>query len=243
VKGSASKTDMIQIRKSEERGHANHGWLDSYHTFSFANYYDPKHMGFRSLRVINEDRVAPGRGFGSHGHRDMEILSYVLEGSLAHKDSMGHQEVLGPNEIQRMSAGTGVMHSEFNPSGTEPVHFFQIWLEPAATGTPSSYEQIRFDPEEKKGKLKQLAGPDGGSGVARINQDARVFVAELAKGDEIAYPLDSRRHAWMHVIRGSVSLNGNTLYSGDAAAVDSEEKLAVTGLNAEPSEILLFDLA
>ena len=152
---------MIQIRKSQDRGHASHGWLDSYHTFSFADYYDPKHMGFRSLRVINEDRVAPGRGFGSHGHRDMEILSYVLEGSLAHKDSMGHQEVLGPNEIQRMSAGTGVMHSEFNPSSTDPVHFLQIWIQPATLGTPSSYEQIRFDPKEKQGKFKLLAGPRG----------------------------------------------------------------------------------
>jgi redox-sensitive bicupin YhaK (pirin superfamily) len=234
---------MIQIRKSEERGHANHGWLDSYHTFSFANYYDPEHMGFRSLRVINEDRVAPGRGFGSHGHRDMEILSYVLEGSLAHKDSMGHQEVLGPNEIQRMSAGTGVMHSEFNPSGTEPVHFLQIWLEPAVKGTPSSYEQIRFDPEEKRGKFKLLAGPNGGGGAARINQDARVFVAELAKGGRIAYPLGSQRHAWIHVIRGAVSLNGTTLGTGDAAAVESEENLVLAGKNGEPSEILLFDLA
>lgn len=234
---------MIQIRKSAERGHANHGWLDSYHTFSFANYHDPKHMGFRSLRVINEDRVAPGRGFGSHGHRDMEILSYVLTGSLAHKDSMGHQKVLGPNEIQRMSAGTGVMHSEFNPSATDPVHFLQIWLEPATTGTPSSYEQIRFDPEEKKGRLRLLAGPGGGDGIARINQDAKVFVAELAKGDEIAYPLNSRRHAWVHVIRGTVSVNGTTLNTGDAAAVEGENQLAVAGANAEPSEFLLFDLA
>jgi hypothetical protein len=234
---------MISIRKSEERGHADHGWLDSHHTFSFANYHDPKHMGFRSLRVINEDRVAPGRGFGSHGHRDMEILSYVLEGSLAHKDNMGHEEVLGPNEIQRMSAGTGVMHSEFNPSSTDPVHFFQIWLEPASTGTPSSYEQIRFDPQEKQGKLKLLAAPDGGAGVATINQDARVFVAELAQGQEIGYPLGSKRHAWLHVVRGGVTLNGTTLHAGDAAAVDREEKLTVTGEQAEPSEILLFDLA
>jgi hypothetical protein len=234
---------MIQIRKSEERGHANHGWLDSYHTFSFANYYDPEHMGFRSLRVINEDRVAPGRGFGSHGHRDMEILSYVLEGSLAHKDSMGHQEALGPNEIQRMSAGTGVMHNEFNPSGTDPVHFLQIWIQPATMGTPSSYEQIRFDPEEKRAKLRLLASPDGGPGVARINQDAQVFVADLVKGDEIVYALDSQRHAWLHVIRGAVMLNGSTLNTGDAAAVDHEESLALTGMNAEPSEILLFDLA
>jgi redox-sensitive bicupin YhaK (pirin superfamily) len=234
---------MISIRKSEERGHADHGWLNSYHTFSFADYYDPRHMGFRSLRVINEDRVAPGGGFRSHGHKDMEILSYVLEGSLAHKDNMGHEEVLGPNEIQRMSAGTGVMHSEFNPSGTDPVHFFQIWLEPASTGTPASYEQIRFDPQEKKGKLKLLAAPDGGAGVATINQDARVFVAELAKGEEIDYPLGPKRHAWLHVVRGTVTLNGATLYSGDAAAVDREAKLGVTGADGEPSEILLFDLA
>jgi hypothetical protein len=234
---------VITIRKSEERGHAEHGWLDSHHTFSFANYYDPRHMGFRSLRVINEDRVAPGRGFGSHGHRDMEILSYVLEGSLAHKDNMGHEEVLGPNEIQRMSAGTGVMHSEFNPSSTKPVHFFQIWLEPATRGTPSSYEQIRFDPKEKKGRLKLLAAPDGGAGVATINQDARVFVAELAQGQEIGYPLGPKRHGWLHVVRGEVTLNGTTLHAGDAAAVDREEKVVVTGQQLEPSEILLFDLA
>ncbi len=234
---------MIQIRKSQDRGHANHGWLDSHHTFSFANYYDPKHMGFRSLRVINEDRVAPGRGFGSHGHSDMEILSYVLEGSLAHKDSMGHQEVLGPNEIQRMSAGTGVMHSEFNPSNTDPVHFLQIWIQPASLGTPSSYEQIRFDPKDKQGKFKQLAGPQGGPGVARINQDAQVFTAELAQGDELAYLLSPQRHAWLHVIRGEVTLNGTVLHGGDAAAVSNEERLALSGNQAEPSEVLLFDLA
>src|SRR5579871_630937 len=178
---------MIQVRKSSERGHANHGWLDTYHTFSFADYYDPRFMGFRRLRVINEDRVAPGVGFGMHGHRDMEILTYVIEGSLAHKDSMGHQEVLGPNEIQRMSAGTGVRHSEFNPSGTGPLHLFQIWIEPATLGTPSSYEQLRFNPEEKKNRLKLLAGPNVAPGAARINQDARVFVAELENGSEIPY--------------------------------------------------------
>jgi redox-sensitive bicupin YhaK (pirin superfamily) len=232
---------MIQVRKSGERGHANHGWLNSYHTFSFANYYDPKNMGFRSLRVINEDRVAPGKGFGAHGHQDMEILSYVLKGSLAHRDNMGHEEVLGPNEIQRMSAGTGVIHSEFNASSSEPVHFLQIWIEPATEGTPSSYEQIRFAPEEKRGKLKLLAGPKGGEGVARINQDAQVFVAELEKGEEIGYRLGDGRHAWLHVIRGGVTVNGIALETGDAAALSREEALKVTGSVA--SEILLFDLA
>jgi redox-sensitive bicupin YhaK (pirin superfamily) len=233
---------MIQVRKSEARGHANHGWLDTYHTFSFADFYDPKSMGFRSLRVINEDHVSPGRGFGMHGHGDMEILTYVLQGSLAHKDSMGHQEVLGPNEIQRMSAGTGVRHSEFNPSSTEPLHLFQIWIHPATMGTQPSYEQIRFDPEEKKNKLKRLAGPEGGNGAARINQDAQMFVAELAKGVEIPYSL-GKRAAWVHVVRGAVAVNGIEVHTGDAAAVSGEEKLTLTGVGAEPSEILLFDLA
>jgi redox-sensitive bicupin YhaK (pirin superfamily) len=234
---------MIKVRKSEERGHINHGWLNTYHTFSFADYYDPKFMGFRTLRVINEDRVAPGRGFGMHGHGDMEILTYVLQGSLAHKDSLGHQEVLGPNEIQRMSAGTGVRHSEFNPSSTEPVHLFQIWIEPETMGTQPSYEQIRFDPEEKQNKLKLLAAPEAGNGVARINQDARMFVAELAKGAEVPYSLGSKRAGWLHVVRGGVSVNGIELHTGDAAAVSGEEKLALTGVDSEPSEILLFDLA
>jgi len=234
---------MIQVRKSKERGHANHGWLDTYHTFSFADYYDPKFMGFRSLRVINEDRVAAGQGFGMHGHSNMEILTYVLQGSIAHKDSMGHQQVLGPNEIQRMSAGTGVKHSEFNPSITEPLHFFQIWIEPATMGTTPGYEQISFDPEEKKNKLKRLAGPTAANGAARIDQDAHMFVAELAKGISIPYSLDSQRAAWLHVVRGSVEVNGNELRAGDAAAVTGERKLTLTGLHPEPSEILLFDLA
>ena len=234
---------MIQVRRNEERGHANHGWLNTYHTFSFADFYDPKFMGFRSLRVINEDRVAPGQGFGMHGHRDMEILTYVLEGSIAHKDSMGHQEVLGPNEIQRMSAGTGIRHSEFNPSGSEPLHFFQIWIEPATLATRPSYEQLRFDPQEKKNQLKRLAGQEGGSGAARINQDAQVFVAELTKGTEIPYSLRPQRAAWVHVVRGEVAVNGIGLRTGDAAAVSGEEKLALTGVGGEPNEILLFDLA
>lgn len=234
---------MIQVRKSQERGHANHGWLDTYHTFSFADYYDPRFMGFRSLRVINEDRVGPCQGFGMHGHRDMEILTYVVEGELAHKDSMGHQEVLGPNEIQRMSAGTGVRHSEFNPSGTGPLHLFQIWIEPATLGTPSSYEQLRFNPEEKKNRLKLLAGPNGAPGAARINQDARVFVAELENGSEIPYSLDPTRAAWVHVVRGDVTVNGAALHTGDAAALTGEEKLMMAGAATKPSEILLFDLA
>jgi quercetin 2,3-dioxygenase len=233
---------VIQVLRNEDRGHANHGWLDTYHTFSFADFYDPKLMGFRSLRVINEDRVAPGKGFGTHGHRDMEILTYVLEGSLAHKDSMGHQQALGPNEIQRMSAGTGIRHSEFNPSDSERLHFFQIWIEPAAAGIKPGYEQIKFDPEEKKNRLKRLAGPAGGSGAAKINQDAHVFVADLAKDAEIPYSLDSQRAAWVHVVRGEVVLNGNTLHTGDAAAISGEEHLAITGAHAESSEILLFDL-
>jgi redox-sensitive bicupin YhaK (pirin superfamily) len=234
---------MIEVRKSEERGHAQHGWLDSYHTFSFADYYDPKHVGFRSLRVINEDRVAPGRGFGAHGHRDMEILSYVLSGSLAHKDSMAHTEVLGPNEIQRMSAGTGVVHSEFNGSETEPVHFLQIWIEPASTGTRPSYEQIRFAPEDKEGRLKLLAGPQGGNGVAKINQDAKVFVAQLKEGDRIDYELAKNRYAWLHVIRGGASVNNTALNTGDAAAVKAENSLSVVATSTQPTEILLFDLA
>jgi redox-sensitive bicupin YhaK (pirin superfamily) len=234
---------MIQVRRSEERGHANHGWLNTYHTFSFAGYFDPKFMGFRSLRVINEDRVAPGAGFGMHGHRDMEILTYVLEGSLAHKDSMGHQQALGPNEIQRMSAGTGVMHSEFNPSSNEKVHFFQIWIEPATAGTKPSYEQIRFDPTEKHNKLKHLAGPAAGNGATQINQDAHLYVTELEKGISIPYLLDPKRAAWVHVVRGEVAVNGVELQTGDAAAVNGEDQLMLTGGNAASSEILLFDLA
>ena len=234
---------MITIRRSDERGHANHGWLNSFHTFSFANYYDPKFMGFRSLRVINEDRVAPDEGFGAHGHRDMEILSYVLEGSLAHKDNMGHQKTLGPNEIQRMSAGTGVVHSEFNPSAGNPVHFFQIWIEPASMGTSPSYEQIRFDPAEKQGKLKLLAGPKGGDRAATINQDAYVYVSELAEGQQLSYPLRTGRHAWLHVVHGEVTVNGEKLNSGDAAALSGETVLTVEAASKGSTEVLVFDLA
>jgi hypothetical protein len=233
---------MLTFRKSNERGHAQHGWLDSYHTFSFADYYDLAHLGFRSLRVINEDRVAPGRGFGAHAHRDMEIISYVLSGELAHKDSMGHQEILGPNEVQRMSAGTGVVHSEFNGSKTEPVHFLQIWIEPASAGTPSSYEQFKFDPAEKQGRLRLMASPTGGDGVTRINQDAKVYVSVVEKSRELAYTLETERHAWLHVISGGVTVNGAELRTGDAVAVSDEDRLVIVGTD-DMSEIMLFDLA
>lgn len=234
---------MLTIRKSQERGHAQHGWLDSYHTFSFADYHDPDHMGFRALRVINEDRVAAGRGFGAHAHRDMEILSYVLQGQLAHKDSMGHEEVLGPNEVQRMSAGTGVVHSEFNPSRTDAVHFLQIWILPATTGTKSSYEQFKFDPVEKQGRLRLIASPQGGDGVATINQDALVYVSELSGNQQVTHPLGANRHAWLHVVKGSVTVNGQALTTGDALSAGSETELHITSAGPEPSEILLFDLA
>lgn len=233
---------MIQVRRSNERGHADHGWLDSHHTFSFANYYDPKFMGFRTLRVINEDRVAPGQGFGMHGHRDMEILSYVLEGSLAHRDNMGHEEVLGPNEIQRMSAGTGVMHSEFNPSPAEGVHFFQIWIEPAARGVKPSYEQTRFRPEDKKDQLLRLAGPAGSEGLAEIHQDTHVFVSAPGKGVEIPYRLSKGRGAWVHAVRGAVEVNGVELHQGDAAAVTEESELRLKGTGEAGNEFLLFDV-
>jgi len=234
---------MLTVRKSNERGHADHGWLDSHHTFSFANYYDPKHMGYRSLRVINEDRVAEGRGFGAHPHRDMEILSYVLKGKLAHKDSMGHVEVLGPNEIQKMSAGTGVTHSEYNGSEDEPVHFLQIWIEPKSRGTKPGYEQLKFEAAEKLNRFKLLASPEKVTGAATINQDANVSVAELTPGRELTYPLGNKRHAWLHVIEGDVTVNGKALKTGDAVAADDEEKLDIVAQGPNKSEILLFDLA
>ncbi len=234
---------MLTVRKSNDRGHADHGWLDSHHTFSFANYHDPAHMGYRSLRVINEDRVAEGRGFGAHAHRDMEILSYVLKGKLAHKDSMGHIEVLGPNEIQKMSAGSGVVHSEFNGSEAEPVHFFQIWIEPKSRGTTPGYEQLKFDAAEKLDKFKVLASQEKVAGAATINQDAKVSVAELTPGKELTYPLGAKRHAWLHVIDGNVIVNGKELHAGDAVAAEQEEKLDVVAKGKGNSEILLFDLA
>ncbi len=234
---------MLTIRKSEERGHANYGWLDTNYSFSFANYYDPKHMGFRALRVINDDRVAAGKGFGTHPHDNMEIITYVLEGKIAHKDSMGHQEEIGPNEVQYMSAGTGLTHSEFNPSATEAVHLLQIWIEPQKVGVKPQYGQFSFDPKEKQNKLKLIASGEEAVGAARINQDAKVFVSELSEGAEVGYDLGKTRHAWIQVAQGKVELNGQVLTTGDGAAVSGEAALALRGLGKEKNEVLVFDLA
>ena len=231
---------MITIRKSEQRGHANHGWLDSYHTFSFAAYYDPKHMGFGPLRVINEDRVSPGKGFGSHGHEDMEILTYVLSGALAHKDSMGNVETLQANDLQRISAGTGIVHSEFNGSRTEPVHFLQIWLEPAVNGLKPGYQQLSLTEEQKLGKLVLVASPEGG-GPLKIHQDARVLIGQVEAGQELAHELRAGRQAWVQVIRGAAAVNGQALATGDAAAVTGETAVTVAGIDAN-TEVLVFDL-
>ena len=235
---------MITLRRSEERGHADHGWLNTYHTFSFANYFDPDHMGFRTLRVLNDDRVVPGRGFGPHGHRDMEILSYVLEGSLSHKDSTGELHILGPNMIQSMSAGTGVIHSEANGSKTEPVHFLQIWIEPSVADAKPSYEQFAYDPEEKKGRLRLIAGPhkNGPERAAVINQNAWIYASVLAPGQAVQQPLASGRHAWLHVAQGNITLNGQPLKEGDGAAISGEKQLKLAGAAPQGGEFLLFDL-
>ena len=232
---------MIKLRKAKDRGHADHGWLDTWHTFSFADYYDPEQMGFRALRVINDDVVAPGRGFGTHPHRDMEIVTYVLEGALAHNDSMGNASTIVPGEVQRMSAGTGVLHSEFNHSKTDPVHLLQIWLLPARNGLAPSYEQTFFPEEEKRGRLRLVASPDAADGSVRIHQDARLYATLLAPGEEVTHALAPGRHAWVHVARGKASLNGQPLEAGDGAAVSAEEQLTLRGDGH--AEVLLFDLA
>jgi redox-sensitive bicupin YhaK (pirin superfamily) len=232
---------MMQLRKSGDRGHADHGWLNTFHTFSFADYHDPSHLGFRSLRVINEDRVQPGMGFGTHGHRDMEIISYVLEGALEHKDSMGNGEVLRPGEFQRISAGTGVRHSEFNPSATEPVHFYQIWLLPKRNGIHPSYEQKFFAEDEKRDKLRIVASPDGAEGSLTINQDANVYLATLTTGQSVTQSILPGRHAWLQVLRGSVNVNGTLLETSDGLAVSDERSLTIVG--ERPAEVMLFDLA
>jgi quercetin 2,3-dioxygenase len=232
---------MIALRKSAERGFADHGWLKSFHTFSFAGYYDPRNMGFGSLRVINEDRVAPGEGFGKHPHRDMEIISYVLDGELEHKDSMGTGSVIRPGDVQRMSAGTGVFHSEYNPSAKNSVHFLQIWIEPDDLGIKPSYEQKFFGPDEKRGKLRLLASPDGREGSVTIHQDAQLYAA-LVDGDErLTHRLAKDRKAYVHVARGGVTVNGQPLGPGDALKADGESEVVIE--KGDQAEVLLFDLA
>jgi len=231
---------MIQVRRAVDRGHANHGWLDTFHTFSFADYYDPQRMGFRALRVINEDRVAPGQGFGMHGHRDMEIVTYVLSGALEHKDSMGNGEVLRPGEFQRMSAGTGIRHSEFNPSTSDEVHLYQIWLLPEREGMKPSYEQKAFSHAQSPNRLVLVASPDGREGSLTIGQQARIYLAQLGAGGRVEYALRPGRAAWLQVLRGTVTVNGLPLATSDGAAIRDETALSV-GSN-EPAEILLFDL-
>jgi len=236
---------MLTLRKAEDRGRTDLGWLTSYHTFSFGGYHDPQHMGFRALRVLNDDRVAAGKGFGAHGHRDMEILSYVLEGGLAHSDSMGEQHVLGPNEVQAMSAGSGVIHSEFNASATEPTHFLQIWIVPSTEDTTPSYQQFAYPSSEKRGALRLIAGPDRASGppAAVINQDARMYAAVLSGGDSITYQIPSGRHAWVHCATGAIDVNGLSLTEGDGVAVSEESQLTLKAVGAQDSELVLFDLA
>lgn len=233
---------MLQIIKGNERGHANHGWLDTYHTFSFANYYNPQMMGFRSLRVINEDRVIAGQGFGTHGHADMEILSYVVEGAIAHKDSTGGEEILRPHEWQRMTAGDGIRHSEYNPSKTEKLHFYQIWVLPEKDGLEPGYEQKMYAPEEKSGKLKLVASQDSRDGSLKINQDVSVFNSILSAGEEVSYDLTPKRYAWLQVVKGSLSINGETLNASDGAAIGETETLNIKAL-ADNTEFILFDLA
>ncbi len=232
---------MTELRRSSERGHANHGWLDSYHSFSFADYYDPQHMGFGPLRVINEDYVAAGQGFLTHGHRDMEIITYVLEGQLAHKDSLGTGSVIRPGDVQRMSAGTGVRHSEFNPSATAPTHFLQIWIQPERDGLPPSYEQRTFPEAGRRGTLRLVASRDGREGFVTVHQDVQLYVATMAAGEECTHHLGDDRHAWVQVIRGAVRLNGTALTAGDGAAVSKETALQIHATDA--AELLLFDLA
>jgi len=233
---------MIQIRRADERGHADHGWLNTYHTFSFSDYHDPKFMGFRSLRVINEDWVKPGHGFPTHPHRDMEIITYVLEGSLEHKDSMGTGSVIRPGEIQKMSAGTGIRHSEFNHSKSEPVHLLQIWILPQEDGIKPMYEQKAVPAEEKQGKLRLIASPAGSNEAVTIYQDMKLYATALDAPQSVQHELGQERYAWVQVARGKVKVNGNELYAGDGAALAAEPKVEIAGLDGN-SEVLLFDLA
>ncbi len=229
---------MITIRKAEDRGHFDHGWLDTSHTFSFADYYDPDFMGFRTLRVINEDRVAPGRGFGTHAHRDMEIVTYVLEGALAHRDSMGNGSVIRRGEVQRMSAGTGVLHSEMNGSNEEPVHFMQIWILPERRAIEPGYEQKTFSDDERRNTLRLVASRDGRDGSVTLHQDASIY-SSLLDGT-VSHELANGRHGWLQLARGEVELNGEKLKAGDGAAISGESRITIKGTNAE---LLLFDLS
>jgi redox-sensitive bicupin YhaK (pirin superfamily) len=234
------ESQMINFRDRGTRGQTRTGWLDSRHSFSFGHYYDPAQMGFRSLRVINEDRVIPGAGFPRHGHRDMEIISYILEGALEHKDSLGNGAVIRPGDVQRMSAGTGIEHSEFNPSAAEPVHFLQIWIMPDRDGLRPGYEQKPFPLEERRGRLRLVAAPDGQEGAIKVHQDARLYIANLASGERVSHMIENGRGAWVQVARGIAALNGTEMWEGDGAAAEDE---AVLKLEAETNaEILLFDL-
>jgi quercetin 2,3-dioxygenase len=232
---------MIRIHKSEQRGHADHGWLDSRFTFSFADYYDPEHIHFRTLRVMNDDRIAGGGGFPTHPHRDMEIVTYVLEGALEHKDSMGTGSVIRPGDVQYMSAGTGVAHSEFNASNKEPVHMYQIWMFPDKKNYAPTYDQKHFSAEEKRGKLRLVVSPDGREGSVKIRQDNELYATVLESGETVRHEIQPERHAYVQVARGSVKLNGQELKMGDGAAISAEKSVELTGIN--DAEVLLFDLA
>jgi quercetin 2,3-dioxygenase len=233
-------TPMIAIRRSADRGFADHGWLKSFHSFSFADYYDPRFMGFSRLRVINEDRVAPGSGFGSHGHRDMEIISYVLDGELAHKDSLGNGSVIRPGDVQRMSAGTGVRHSEFNHAADRETHFLQIWIEPNVTGIAPSYEEKNFGAADRRGRLRLIASPDGADGSVKIHQDARLSVGLFDGAERAERPIEPGRKAYVHVARGAIEVNGRPLAAGDAAMLTDEPRLALE--RGRTAEVLVFDL-
>ncbi|WP_312782601.1 pirin family protein [Acidovorax temperans] len=232
---------MLTIRKSQDRGYADHGWLQSFHSFSFAGYYDPRHMGFGNLRVINEDRIAPGTGFGTHGHRDMEIISYVLSGELAHKDSMGNVKGIPPGDVQRMSAGTGVLHSEFNHAAGQSTHFLQIWIEPNVRGIAPSYEQKSFSDAEKRGTLRLVASPDGAQGSVLIHADAAIYAGLLSGGETATLPMQPGRKSYVQLVRGTVMVNGECLKAGDAAMLENERHVSLSG--GQDAEVLVFDLA
>jgi quercetin 2,3-dioxygenase len=232
---------MLTLRKSSDRGYADHGWLKSFHSFSFAGYYDPQHMGWGNLRVINEDRIAPGKGFGTHGHRDMEIISYVVSGNLAHKDSMGNVKGIPPGDVQRMSAGTGVQHSEFNHAPNETTHFFQIWIEPSQKGIAPGYEQKTFSAADQAGQLRLLASPDAANGSVTIHADARMYSALLEGAQSATLALQPERKAYVHLMRGTLQVNGQSLSAGDAALIEGESSLSLT--QGRGAEVLVFDLA